>query len=155
MGIKKIPEIVEAKTGFFSGYVSSGIRRIEQPATDTLEVSEILGTVITNYGQTVENTQTLPSIADVISFIEENTDIEFMVRIEETGVGPFHLKAGPSDKHYFDSGTGTITALDNGDKVSFATPLVGDILMVTLVRIGASWEWLTTCTRGTATDGGA
>ena len=80
----------------------------------------------------------------------------FILQIETAGAGAFHLKAGASDKFYFDDGSGTVTALDDGDKISFATPAVGDTLVVNSIRTGASdYDWLAVCTRGTATDGGA
>ena len=139
-----------------AGAVTAGTKIINQPATDTLTVAEIMGTVVTNYGQTEANTQTLPSTADVITAVGPGVEVAFIVQIRTAGAGAFHLKAGSSDAHYFDDGTGTVTALTDGDKISIATPAVGDTLVVTMIQTGEdAWDWLTTCTRGTATDGGA
>ena len=142
--------------GTFTGAVTAGTKIINQPATDTLTVAEIMGTVITNYGQAEANTQTLPSTADVITAVGSGVEVAFIAQIRTAGAGAFHLKANGSDKHYFDDGSGTVTALTDGDKVSIATPAVGDTLVVMMIQTGAeAWDWLTTCTRGTATDGGA
>ena len=131
----------------FTGTVTGGMAVVEQAASDTLTAAECRGTRVTNYGQAAENTQTCPAAAANLSFI---------VQIETSGAGAFHLKAGAGDKFYFDDGGGTVTALDDADKISFATPAVGDCLVVNSIRTGASsYDWLAVCTRGTATDGGA
>jgi hypothetical protein len=88
------------------------IKQITQAATDTLTAAECSGTIISNYGQSAENTQTLPTGASGLNGV---------VMIGTDGTGAFHLKAGASDKIYLDG-----TALDDGDKASLATPAVGD-----------------------------
>ena len=141
------PGPVSGTTGTFSGAVSAGLKTVECPATGSISAANLKGTRITNYGQSAENTQTLDTCAAELSFI---------VQIETAGAGAFHLKAAAGDKFYFDPGDGTVTALDDGDKISIATPAVGDTLVVNAIRTGASsYDWLAVCTRGTATDGGA
>ena len=70
--------------------------------------------------------------------------------IETEGAGALGLKPGAADKHYFDDGAGVV-ALDNGAEVVFPAPSIGDALVVTMIRTGeSSFDWLTTCIRGTA-----
>ena len=74
-----------------------------------------------------------------------------MVIIGTAGVGAFHLKAGATDKIYLDG-----TALDNGDKVSIATPAVGDFFTFVSFQTGASsYDWIVSSGVGTLTDTGA
>lgn len=126
-----------------TGSVSAGISVVTQPATDTLTAQECRGTQISNYGQSAENTQTLPTAAEGLNGI---------VVIGTAGAGAFHLKAGANDKIYFDG-----TALDDGDKVSVATPAVGDHFTFFAFQTGAStYDWIVTSgAQGTLTDGGA
>jgi len=147
-GVPPFSGAVKGTTGDFSGDVtisgtlSSGIKEVIQSTTDTLTSQECRGTLINNYGQSAENIQTLPTCAEGLNFL-------FVVGT--AGTGALHLKAGPGDKHYFDG-----TALDDGDKISLATPAVGDCLAVTAFKTGAtSWDWKTHTVSGTATDGGA
>lgn len=115
---------------------------IVQAATDTLTAAECSGKLINNYGQAAENTQTLPAAAKGLHGI---------VHIATAGAGAFHLKAGAGDKIYLDG-----TALDDGDKVSLATPAVGDHFTFWAFQTGASaYDWIVTAGVGTLTDGGA
>ena len=122
--------------------LQAGIDHITQAATDTLTAQECRGTVISNYGQAAENTQTLPAAAEGLGG---------MVVIGTAGAGAFHLKAGASDKIYLDG-----TALDDADKVSIATPAVGDYFTFFAFQTGASaWDWIVQSGSGTLSDGGA
>lgn len=115
---------------------------IVQPATDTLTSDEVKTTQINNYGQSAENTQTLPTCAAGMSG---------RVVITAAGVGAFHLKAGASDKIYLDG-----VALDDGDKVSLATPAVGNYFNFFSFKNAASaYDWAVVSGSGTLTDGGA
>ncbi len=126
------------------------VRRVEKPATGALAVSDIIGTILTNYGQTAENIQTLPDTDDVVTALGAGAEVGFVVRVETEGAGALGLKPGAGDKHYFDDGTGVV-ALDNGAAVVFAAPGIGDTLVVTMIRTGeSSFDWLTACIRGTA-----
>jgi len=118
------------------------INEIVQASTDTLTAAEVSSTIINNYGQAAENTQTLPAAAK---------GYNGMCVIGTAGAGAFHLKAGASDKIYLDG-----TALDDGDKVSLATPAVGDYFTFWTFQTGASsYDWIVTTGSGTLTDGGA
>lgn len=115
---------------------------INQAATDTLTINEVMGTTITNYGQAAENTQTLCAAA---------AGYKATVRILTSGAGAFHLKAGASDKIYLNG-----TALDDGDKVSLAAPAIGDQLSIESIQTGASaYDWLVLTENGLWIDGGA
>lgn len=123
-------------------YAPKLFEQITQAATDTLTAAEVSGTVISNYGQEAENTQTLPAAA---------AGYNGMVIIGTAGAGAFHLKAGAGDKIYLDG-----TALDDGDKVSIATPAVGNYFSFWSFQTGASsYDWIVTTGAGTLTDGGA
>jgi len=114
---------------------------IIQASTDTLTADEVSGTLINNYGQSAENTQTLPAAAE---------GYNGMVVIGTAGAGAFHLKAGASDKIYLDG-----TALDDGDKVSLATPAVGDFFTFWTFQTGSSaYDWIVSSGQGALTDGG-
>ena len=115
---------------------------ITQAATDTLTAAECAGQVITNYGQAAANTQTLPTAA---------AGLHGQVVIATAGQGAFHLKAGATDKIYLDG-----VALDDGDKVSLASPAVGDTFTFAAFQTGASArDWLVWSNIGALTDGGA
>jgi hypothetical protein len=133
-----------------TGYVSTGIRRVEKAKTGALAILDIIGTILTNYGQTAENIQTLPDTADVVTALGTGVEVGFVVRVETEGAGAFGLKPGADDKHYFDGGGGVV-ALDNGAEVVFEVPNIGDTLVVTMIRTGeSSFDWLTACVRGAA-----
>jgi len=118
------------------------LKTIEQPATDTLTAIECSGTKISNYGQSAENTQTLPTAA---------ADLSGIVVIETEGAGAFHLKAGANDKSYLNG-----TAMDDGDKVSITTPTIGDFFSFWSIRTGAStYDWIISSGAGVLIDGGA
>ena len=118
-----------------------GITNITQAADDTLSAAEVSGNVISNYGQGAANTQTLPAAA---------TGYNCIVVVGTTG-NALNVKAGAGDKIYFDG-----TALDDGDKVTCATPAVGNYLSCWTFQTGASaWDWICTTGSGTWTDGGA
>jgi len=124
------------------GAVSAGLSEVTQPATDTLTAQEVRNTIISNQGQSAENTQTLPAAA---------AGLNALFVIATAGAGAFHVKAGASDKIYFDG-----TALDDADKVSCATPAVGDMLSLVTFKSGAStYDWIAQTVAGTWTDGGA
>lgn len=115
---------------------------IIQAATDTLTATECKGKQINNYGQNAANTQTLAAAAEGMSG---------RVVIATAGQGAFHLKAGASDKVYLDG-----VALDDGDKVSLATPAVGNFFSFFSFQNGASaYDWYVISGSGTLTDGGA
>ena len=104
--------------------------------------AECAGQTITNYGQSAANTQTLPAAA---------AGLHGQVVIATAGAGAFHLKAGSGDKIYLDG-----VALDDGDKVSLASPAVGDTFSFAAFQTGASaWDWLVWSNVGALTDGGA
>jgi len=126
-----------------AGSVSAGLKVVTQAATDTLTAAECRGCVVSNYGQVAENTQTLPAAAE---------GLHGLVVIGTAGAGAFHLKAGAGDKIYLDG-----KALDDGDKVSLATPAVGDNFTFFSFQTGASaYDWIVTSgSQGTLTDGGA
>lgn len=132
-----------APTGDGSGLSNvKNIVEVIQPATDILTAAECTGTVINNYGQTVENTQTLPAAA---------TGLNFIAVIATTGAGAFHIKSGAGDKIYFDG-----IALDDADKVSCTTPTVGDFITFCAFQTGAdAYDWFAASGAGVWTDGGA
>lgn len=110
-------------------------------STATLTAVQTSGTVLSNYGQSAEATLTLPAAA-------EGLGLTFIVT---TTGNALHIKAGASDKIYLDG-----AALDDGDKVSLATPAVGDAVSCLAFRSGEStWDWLCTSIAGAWTDGGA
>ena len=116
--------------------------KIAHPATGTLSVDNMSGTLISNYGQTVENTITLDTCVDELSFL---------FQIEATGVGNVHIKAGSTDKFYFDG-----VALDDGDKITCTAPAIGDFISFWTIRTGASsFDWIAESGRGSWSDGGA
>lgn len=123
------------------GALSSQAKEIVQATTDTLTAAEMSGTFISNFGQGAANTQTLPTAA---------AGLNCVFQIFTTG-NAFHVKAGATDKIYFDG-----TALDDADKVSLATPAAGDFITFAAFKTGAStWDWLARTGNGTWTDGGA
>ena len=126
-----------------AGSVSAGLKVVTKAATGILTAAECRGCVISNYGQSAENTQTLPPAAE---------GLHGLVVIGTAGAGAFHLKAGAGDKIYLDG-----TALDDGDKASLASPAVGDNFTFFSFQTGASaYDWIVTSgSQGTLTDGGA
>lgn len=126
--------------------VSGGVEEIIQASTDTLTAAECSGTIINNYGQAAENTQTLPTCAKGLSGT---------VLIGTAGAGAFHLKAGASDKIYLLNDP--IEVLDDGDKASIATPAVGNSMSFVAFQTGSvAYDWAIYPGPGTTvTDGGA
>jgi hypothetical protein len=126
-----------------SAFITSLIAtEIIQAATDTLDAAECYGTIINNYGQSAANTQTLPAAAAGLSF---------MAIVATSGMGALHFKANTGDKIYLDG-----TALDDADKVSCATPAVGNCAAFFAFKTGASaYDWYCNSIHGTWTDGGA
>jgi len=117
-------------------------KTIYKTATGTISAIDASGTKISNYGQSAANTQTLPTAAEGLGGI---------VEIGTAGAGAFHLKAGANDKIYLDG-----TALNDADKVSLATPAVGDHFSFWSFKTGDSaWDWIVASGQGTLTDGGA
>jgi hypothetical protein len=123
------------------GYASSVAYVVTQASTDTLTAAECKNSIISNYGQAAENTQTLPAAAVGLSGV---------VEISTTGTGAFHLKAGASDKIYLNG-----TALDDADKVTLAAPAVGDCFsFFTIQTAAAAWDWVVVSGVGILIDGG-
>jgi len=123
-----------------SGRFSYNITVIKT-ATGNLSAAEVTNTIINNYGQGAETTLTLPAAA---------AGMNFMLVISTTG-NAIHIKAGASDKIYLDG-----TALDDGDKVSLATPAVANSATFYTIQTGAAaWDWVCQTTLGVFTDGGA
>jgi hypothetical protein len=136
------PGPIVGTTGTFSESVSAGLKVVTKAASGTLTAAECRGCVISNYGQSAENTQTLPAAAEGLNFIAV---------IGTAGAGAFHLKAGAGDKIYLDG-----TALDDGDKASLTTPAVGNAIAFMTFQTGASaYDWMAQSIAGTWTDGGA
>jgi len=126
-------------TGAFT-LLTGGVDNVIASVTDTLTVQQCRGTLITNYGQGAENTQTLPASEE---------GLNYLVLLVTTG-NAFHLKAAPGDKIYLDG-----TALDDGDKITCATPVAMDMLSVLAIKTGAvEYNWLVRTVAGTWTDGG-
>lgn len=120
----------------------SEISEIVVSATGSLNAEQMAGGIANNYGQTTANTQTLPTCA-------ANLRKTFVISAQ--GVGAFNLKAGPDDKIILDGVT-----LDDGDKVTNATPFVGDTLAVYSFQSGtATYDWICFSGQGTWLDGGA
>jgi hypothetical protein len=120
----------------------SGVTEVIAASTATLSPANVSNTLINNYGQSAENTQTLPTGAAAYNGI---------VVIGTAGMGAFHLKAGPNDKIYLDG-----VALDDGDKVTLANPAVGDYFSFWSFKTGPnSWDWRVVSGVGLLTDGGA
>ncbi len=114
---------------------------IVKTSTDVLTVAEMTSSILSNFGQGAAMTLTLPTAAAGLNTI---------VTVFTTG-NALHIKAGASDKIYFSG-----VALDDGDKVSNATPSAGDSLTVIAFKSGAStWDWMAFVGIGTWTDGGA
>ena len=130
--------------GVSGRYITDGqaVKEILVPSTGDISTAQLRNTILNNYGQSVANTQTLPTCAPGLSAL---------IFISATGVGAFNLKAGASDKIYLDG-----TALDDGDKVTLAAPLVGNCATVFSVTTGAgAWDWFLNVIVGVWTDGGA
>ncbi|MBU4317084.1 MAG: hypothetical protein KKF30_07400 [Proteobacteria bacterium] len=143
-GTKNIFLVLPAsKITDIESFCSGKIKEFIKNATGTLTIEECSGTIINNYGQTAANTQTLPGAIAGLSA---------SVIISSAGVGAFHLKAGAGDKIYLDG-----VALDDGDKVSIGTPVVGNSLAFFSFQSGASsYDWMVVSGPSTtATDGGA
>ena len=121
---------------------SSGkLKEIIVSSTGELPVEDCSGTILTNYGQTAENTQTLPTA---------EAGLNFTAVIGSAGQGAFHIKPAEDDKIYLNG-----TALDIEDKVSLSTPDYGDSIMFFTVKTGAiEWDWVAKAIAGTWTDGG-
>lgn len=124
------------------GYVNASAYVVTQAATDTLTAAECKNSVISNYGQAAENTQTLPAAA---------AGLKGMVSIAATGVGAFHLKAGAGDKIYLNG-----TAMADGEKVTLAAPAIGDCATFWTIQTGAAaWDWVFVSGVGLWISGGA
>ena len=133
---------VDRTRGGTNSILGAVLTPVTQAATDTLTALECAGTQISNYGQVAENTQTAPAAA---------AGLQGIVVIGTAGAGAFHFKAGPGDRIYLDG-----VALDDGDKVSFATPAVGDAFSFFAFQTGASaYDWYVVTIQGALTDGGA
>lgn len=113
---------------------------IVQASTDTLTVAKMAGTIINNYGQGAANTQTLPAAAE---------GLNILVVLSTVG-NAFHIDVQATDKVYLDG-----VALDDGDKISNATPAIGDSISIVAFQTGASaYDWRAQTIQGTWVDGG-
>lgn len=111
-------------------------------STATLSTGNCTNTVISNYGQSATNVQTLPA---------GTAGLGFIVTIGTSGAGSFSLDPNAANKIYLNG-----TAQSNGYKVTNATPAVGDTLTCFSFRTGAStWDWICKTGSGTWVDGGA
>ena len=118
------------------------IQKKNVASTSNLKSIDCYNKILTNYGQSAENTITLPDC--------EN-GMNFLFQVETSGAGNVHLKATSSDKIYFDG-----IALDDGDKVSCTTPAVGNFINFWTIQTGeSSYDWIAESGRGTWVDGGA
>ena len=126
-----------AKT-FGAGVTASGI---PSNGTVTLTREQVTNKRINNYGQAGIWTLQFPAAGPNMSLL-----------LVAGGTGyALHAKAGASDKHYLDG-----TALDDGDKVSLATPALLNCAAFFTVKTGAStWDWFCNTISGVWTDGGA
>ena len=124
----------------FSGLRCTLIELI-QATTDTLTAAEMKSTVINNYGQGAANTQTLPTAAEGLNALFIIATVGFA----------FHIDVQATDKVYLDG-----AALDDGDKISNATPAIGDSISIIAFQTGASaYDWRAQTIQGTWIDGGA
>ncbi len=120
---------------------SSIVNGITKTADATLRPAEIMGTFISNLGQIAETTLTLPTAAFGYNFV---------ANVITTG-NALHFKASASDKIYLNG-----IALDDGDKVSLATPTAGDhITFWTFESSAGVWDWMGSPGIGLWVDGGA
>jgi len=109
--------------------------------TGSLSAAECSNTLISNYGQGAAMTLTLPTAAAGLSFV---------FTVITTG-NAAHIKAGASDKIYW---SGVI--MDDGDKLSLATPVAGNCVSLFSFKTGASsYDWQAVDISGTWSDGGA
>lgn len=110
-------------------------------ATGTLTYEHIIGGLLNNLGQGATTTATLPAC---------RRGIMFTMTFCTTG-NAFHLKPAAADKFILDG-----TALDNADKITTATPAVGDSYVVHAEETASGdYNWIAETVRGTHTDGGA
>jgi len=124
-----------------TGTVKGKIDELIQASTDTLIAAEIAGTIINNYGQGAANTQTLPAAAEGLNAL-------FVIA---TIGNAFHIDVQATDKIYLDG-----AALDDGDKISNATPAIGDNISIVAFQTGVgAYDWRAQTIQGTWVDGGA
>ena len=120
---------------------SSIVHEIIKTADATLRPAEMTGTFISNLGQIAETTLTMDTAAKGYNFVGN---------VITTG-NALHYKAGPSDKIYLNG-----IALDDGDKISLATPTAGDhITFWTFESSAGVWDWMCSPGIGLWIDGGA
>ena len=118
------------------------VQTITQPSTDTLTTAKIVNTKISNYGQTVANIQTLPTLT---------ADVNFIGMVSSASVGALSFKAGPTDRIQLNG-----TWLDDGDKVTNSAPAVGDYITGFSIQVGAtSYDLIMRTGVGTWIDGDA
>lgn len=117
------------------------LQQVIKTADATLTYSECNGNLISNYGQGAATTLTLPTAA---------ANMGFVVVVSTTGHA-LHIKAGANDKIYLNG-----LALDDADKVSLATPVLGNYAAFFTFQTGASaYDWICNTVDGVWTDGGA
>jgi len=126
--------------------LNGGIKREEVPTTGNLTVQQMRGTLISNSGQTVANTQQCPTLTG---------EMNGLVQVETAGAGAFYIKTGPNDRPGISSG-GVITWGNNGDKVGFATPSVGDSFTFKTIKVGVdAFDLIIYPGEGNVVNGGA
>jgi hypothetical protein len=124
-----------------SGSITGLFEEIIKTATGSLSVAECSGTVISNYGQGAEMTLTLPTA---------QAGLIFLATVVTTG-NALHYKADASDKIYLDG-----TALDDGDKVTLATPALANCASFICFLTGdGTHDWFCNPINGYWEDGGA
>lgn len=126
-------------------YVLDGDTRLPRTVTKTetgnLSAAEVSNTIISNYGQGAATTLTLPTAT---------ANMSFLVIVSTTG-NALHIKAAASDKLIVDG-----IALDDNDKISLTTPVVGNSASFVSFQTGAStYDWIVTTISGVWTDGGS
>ena len=115
-------------------------KEVIKSSSGTLSATEVSNTIINNYGQSAINTLTLPAAA---------LGLCFTVIVSSTGTA-IHVKAGAGDCIYLQS-----TKLDDADKVSLTTPLVGDSATFFAFQSGSgSYDWKCLIMDGLWFDGG-
>ena len=137
----ELDELTDGSETTLHSHADALITHVTADSTGTLSAANCAGTLINNLGQAAANTQTLPAAA---------TGLNFIAQISTSGTGAFNLKAGTGDKIYLDG-----VALDDGDKVSCATPTIGNFITFWTIPIASAWDWVASSGQGDWTDGGA
>ncbi|MBA3031023.1 MAG: hypothetical protein FP816_19725 [Desulfobacteraceae bacterium] len=122
--------------------LSSGIKtEIFASSTGELTVSDCLGKLISNRGQSAENTQTLPDCEEGLSGT---------IVIATAGAGAFILEPGTNDQIYYNS-----VGLGDGFSISIDTPGIGNYLTFFSFLNGSNaWDWIVAPGPGTTVNTG-